>query len=978
MHQHISDRLWSRIWHSVAGSMRGSVSQSILGWILVVGSVALCTNSPCAVHAEAKSEPGCQAETAYASSLPEPLKTKQRLCEKAMIGVLQQVPWEKEKCYESLIASLPNPYRTGAASLFEPALEGVIAALSDYQYVRDRSWLWTIETKKDDDAGGTTESAKSKPEAKPKPVTEDDCSSLVPGVIVFRRESQRDMAGADPTSEPARIVVFVVGESPVWGVDREPVHWAVSKRRDPIDADGRRPPLRVIGPYFSGSATSLSAALSAATTEEIRMASGTMTAKCPRKSLARFVAAFAVDHSDARRDTLAEFVDPLPGKNPLPVDACAASAAGTGDVEVHDNLALLREDGTAFGSLMRTSSHPWYDIPLSASVSRVRHAYAKLEVKRDAERGARTPPWLDAPLDDDPSGPDLLATLSRTSVIANDLKFAQIVDELRANGITNVGIHLHAAADVIFVTQHLRRAMPEVRPLLLSMDRALLSPEYEAAMDGALVASAYLMLKTSRGDFEAEPWNDKMPLRAAWTRPFSRDSGPGIYWATNWLLYEKYKKLRCQTPSAGAETCQVLNQAGLGSVERPAELGVIRRGKVWPLRSSPAEPRVSGGQADSVAASVSPFELLLTWLITLGAFCVELIPSWRARTKHGSEKPDAGQAFLSGSHVLAVSAFATCTVLLLPWRSAQGASLVLSSGYLGFQVLGPRGRAAKLSPLELCKRYPWSLALMACSLLVAYCFINADQFTLNRAVAISSGVSPLTPILLWWASVAVYLKLKPVDDVTFVPPNTVLRSLLAIGVIVPVISLCKMFGFTLVRGHALTLEDASLNGVLFIGLLVSYTLVLLTVTELFLARMGWVSDVVNRDAPEIAIDRAARRINYAAANVVCTSLFFMAYVNEYAFHPGRVLRSAAAIVLALAITSVCYCYWRVTVEQAKIAPHGAPKEESATSTSRLKPFWHILAFAAIPMLIAINAYFPDLSYAIRDLLAWRNTFPPVP
>jgi hypothetical protein len=71
-----------------------------------------------------------------------------RTCHSALQQALPHKEWEipdgESTDIGVIIASLPSPFRTGTASLFDPALEGVVAALSDEGFIRDRSWLWDV------------------------------------------------------------------------------------------------------------------------------------------------------------------------------------------------------------------------------------------------------------------------------------------------------------------------------------------------------------------------------------------------------------------------------------------------------------------------------------------------------------------------------------------------------------------------------------------------------------------------------------------------------------------------------------------------------------------------------------------------------------------------------------------------------------------------------------------------------------------
>jgi hypothetical protein len=620
-----------------------------------------------------------------------------------------------------IIASLPSPFRTGTASLFDPALEGLIAALSDNNFVRDRSWLWEVAEK--DGAAGDSGSKKAK-------VDKIDCSGVLPGVMLFQREEisdalhqgekERSKGSSDqPLAAASRIVVFIVGESPVWGLDEPAINWAVSRAR----ARGR---LNIMGPYFSGSATSMHRALVNASVREgcVQMASGTMTVIEQAMKLERFQPVFAVDTRAARRAVLANFVRERPKSN--------------SDLRV----ALFREDATAFGSYSVTEGN-WLDFPISPSVSRVRRAHAELQRKRAMEAGIKAAPYLDATLDHDPSAPDLLPTTSRNTVIAEDLKFDGIVQFLRRHRISNVGIHLHAAEDVIFATQHLRQAMPEVRPLLMTMDRTFLHPQYAATMDGALVASAYLdlMIDTRAQDGKSKdavqhPDGQATAMSAATDgstvganaaassagasgkkskkhkptaalRVFSRDSSPGVYRATQWL-FNHPAEYRSQ----------------ISTMQRTSQLGVIRRGKIWPLTPVPHN--------DSLTPTPIPIEFV-------------------------------------GAVLLVV-----CLLLAWPY--------VMRSAAAFLDLKEPVGLELNLSRLSFVSIASCSVALFTAWMAHSY---GAPRILMNRVLAVLSGVSPLAEILLCLSSLGVFLAMLSLLEI---------HSLSALGNAVALGALCVSDG----------------------------------------------------------------------------------------------------------------------------------------------------------------------------------------
>jgi hypothetical protein len=842
-------------------------------------------------------------------------------CNAALEHALPHRQWETPKHAATnvgvIIASLPSPFRTGTASLFDPALEGLIAALSDENFVRDRSWLWDIpETaqeesanegeqnsppaaakasakpppnkKRKQDAPPASDAAAAKKTAKPErsaaetkrppntsgkksKVSQTDCSGVLPGVMLFRRE------GASSNQNPKLIlasapliVVFIVGESPVWGLDHQAIRWAVEQAR-------KRGRLHIVGPYFSGSATSMQRALSDLTSDEVWMASGTSTVIEQAVKLVRFQPEFAVDTRAARRAALADFVRPPPTKPEDP-----------------SRVALFREDATAFGSYSVTEGN-WLDFPISPSVSRVRSAHAKLQRKRAEEAGILTPPWLDATLDHDPSAPDLLPTTSPSTIIAEDLKFDGIVQVLRRHRISNVGIHLHAAEDVVFATQHLRQAMPEVRPLLLAMDRTFLHPQYAATMDGALVASAYIDLtihspasnnnsggdnKKSDGKREhqlqsitnasaekkpADGGTAKTPTGAV--RVFSRDSGPGVYRATRSLFHR---------PDADYS-------ARISEAQRTSQLGVIRRGKVWPLTSAPNhEPQ---------ARPAVPVEFVALLLCLL---CLSRL--WPVAIA-------ATAAFVDGTDTRA--------------RTPQSSE----------------GRCRRLSCAAI-----W-LGTFGAIVALGYALGAATPLA-NRLPAVLSGVSPLAEVLLGLGSVALALAGEYVVDVPL-PKKSV--GVAMFGALIPFVCFIHQLDWAFFA-HALTVESTWLGPLIGTLLLFSYIACALGLATLHHTYLRY-----TRDRSSVV---EARRVTVSAACCLLLALLFLAAVNEYPFHPGRVLESFAAIVLVVTATCAAFCYSHL---------------ESSTST------WKVWAWALIPLFIALGTYYPGLRHAIQEWFELRKT-----
>ena len=128
------------------------------------------------------------------------------------------------------IATLPDPLESGLRYQYDRGLEAIIGGIEARGYQRDRFFLpWSRDT-------------------------QESCADELPGVLMFRPPSG-DAHGASPPPSP--IVVFVLGETPTWGIHRAALYTALNFARENVEADSAPPTIRIVGPYFSGSAVSL-------------------------------------------------------------------------------------------------------------------------------------------------------------------------------------------------------------------------------------------------------------------------------------------------------------------------------------------------------------------------------------------------------------------------------------------------------------------------------------------------------------------------------------------------------------------------------------------------------------------------------------------------------------------------------------------------------------------------------------------------
>jgi cytochrome bd-type quinol oxidase subunit 2 len=151
-----------------------------------------------------------------------------------------------------------------------------------------------------------------------------------------------------------------------------------------------------------------------------------------------------------------------------------------------------------------------------------------------------------------------------------------------------------------------------------------------------------------------------------------------------------------------------------------------------------------------------------------------------------------------------------------------------------------------------------------------------------------------------------------------------------------------------IHPHALTLESTPswLGSVLRFVLILSYILVTFGLGALLTV-------YAQHKHGEARALVSAERVTLAAACCVVLALFFLGVVNEYPFHPGRVLESFAALVLVVTAGCAAYCH-----SQLRSQKEGA---------------WKVWALALIPLLIALGTYYPGLRYAIQDWFELRKS-----
>ena len=155
----------------------------------------------------------------------------------------------KREPVQFVIAILPDPVHTHLGLLFDRGVEALQQAAQMSDYVFDQAimpWDRTPHAKSSDLKTSREE------------IEEQAQRESYPGLLIFRR----DLSLLKSTSPKGPLFVLVVGETPTAGLNKEQFRNAVKialeiRGTSSATENGKKPPLRILGPSFSGSLESL-------------------------------------------------------------------------------------------------------------------------------------------------------------------------------------------------------------------------------------------------------------------------------------------------------------------------------------------------------------------------------------------------------------------------------------------------------------------------------------------------------------------------------------------------------------------------------------------------------------------------------------------------------------------------------------------------------------------------------------------------
>jgi hypothetical protein len=433
-------------------------------------------------------------------------------------------PGARMRNISTLVVSVPDPRQSLVSFYFDQVVETLVNAAEAVGLAKDR-YLFPWRP-----PGNATVGAKAYEH------------HTGPGVMLFHSAMVR-AEGAAPHDQPVQwLVMFLVGESPVLGARSadldQALDWAAA-----LDTE-RAAPLHVLGPFFSGAASSLASALTrrreAGPPTPARVITGTATAASVAALLSVPEVSFA--RTVPLDDELLEFL----------VCEIARHHASRAP-----RIAMLAEIGTVFGSGLQARDGaaaradariaPTPAPPRSDAVEPPRRCP---EVKVSTFRFPLHIAQLRAARERDPkAGDDTVATLRRTLELRLDreedaiadtppvfsaltaheseLELRQLLQRICADQTEYLVLAATDPVDSVFLAQESRKYCPGMALATLGADVLFTHPDLRATFSGALVASPYPLL------FETQ-------ALTSWrqTTPFASDVAQGFYNAALALLAE--------------------------------------------------------------------------------------------------------------------------------------------------------------------------------------------------------------------------------------------------------------------------------------------------------------------------------------------------------------------------------------------------------------------------------------------------------
>ncbi len=398
---------------------------------------------------------------------------------------------------EFLIATVPDPIDTPYGHTFDQVVDAVQRAVERKDgYLLDRAWLpWELDRK-----------AKPKDGEEPQRLRES-----YPGVMVFRHGKHTERR----VNRPGMCIVFLVGETPMGGI-----HKRAFTRALRMMANAGHPatdPVRIVGPYFTGSQTSLQFILgdwwAGHNVWPLFNPLYNFEAITGSASAVRTKDFFDLDpyvdgHPNWQKDKFSLTSTVAPTRLVLTAmlryltrrDGCKSNEPVNRSFHniLPGKVAILTESNTGFGKAFTTIGQADEILVLRfpLHISRVKNEYTQAFKQKDEKSGLKSnDPLVISDLDNSNQGNEgIPAQGGSTTTAVNSQTIASILATIAREQCRYVGVVASDARDKLFLIRLIREHCPDVHIFVTDADQLLLHPDYQYHMRGVIVGSTYPLL----------------------------------------------------------------------------------------------------------------------------------------------------------------------------------------------------------------------------------------------------------------------------------------------------------------------------------------------------------------------------------------------------------------------------------------------------------------------------------------------------
>jgi hypothetical protein len=699
---------------------------------------------------------------------------------------------------ESLIAIVPDPIESRFGDVFDTLLESLQSAAEAAGFVLgpfDLAW------------NRKPAATEIKTKENCAPAAEDKIYERQPGIMLFRDPYRSGLI----SGESHLLVMFLVGETPRSGVELAALTLALdqaaslpqilnellSPRGGSAKVSSPPPEIRIMGPTFSGSASSL----------EFGLRDWSGTRKQQHMPVARITiisgSADAIDKTHFLSGLDASFHATM-----VPIQSARAALLKWLGLSAKDEVAILSEGDTVYGQLLssRLPANP-ASSPLPAEGN---HQPAMPKVLRfafplhiaDLERAAKeseqnaadsSNPGLslghrDLPLAAEQSGAagDVIPLFSSAQTNAMEVALWELLETIHERRIPYSIIGATDVHDIDYIAKQLQNCCAESRIVTLNSDLLFLHSEVNPDLAGAIVASTYPLISQN------QRWTGA--IGSSQTYQFSSGMAQGVFNATVALLGKPERMVEYGMPFYPDS-----QKPGLW-------LTVVGRGDVWPvevLRIDDSDgylyPKLIGGSTSAAVSVPLAFEFFfvaasavcsIVWLMMIAMLFPALDATDGVLARLRRHLPTSTQIYFGESvfrtnrrqrrvylFILAAGLIITYAILswyyylslFRGWPSSGGFWVPLRFGSImvfGLITVGC-GSIASVGALWLVRQppnrgtVPYRIRIygsIVAVMIVVGEFVSTRRtdsikaaFLFLRAATLGDGVSPLVP-LLWVAT----------------------------------------------------------------------------------------------------------------------------------------------------------------------------------------------------------------------------------